>query len=43
MMTTITPKPSAALFDDAATIAVSTSSSGSSGIERKTSVKRISQ
>jgi hypothetical protein len=33
MMTTITPKLSAALFDVAETIAVSTSSSGNSGID----------
>ena len=42
MMTTITPKPRAALFDDAATIAVKTRSNGKSGIDRKTSVRRIS-
>ena len=42
MMTTMTPKLSAAFDELAATIAVRTSKSGSSGIERKTSVSRIS-
>jgi hypothetical protein len=39
--TTITKKLNDALFDVAETIAVSTSSSGNSGIESTTSVKRM--
>ena len=41
MISTITTKLSDALFEVAATIAVSTSNSGKSGIESTTSVRRM--